>query len=91
MPKACRALMIRIFLTLIRIRVKHIFPNMNLKIRVFKSHKELETDTLDYWKKQSPEARLDEVERLRIEAGKFLYEYPARLRRTIKVTRMSQS
>lgn len=29
------------------------------------------------------EQRLDLVEKLRCEAGKFLYEYPARLRRTV--------
>ena len=36
-----------------------------------------------YWRTRTPEERLDEVERLRMEAGKFLYEYPSRLRRTV--------
>lgn len=36
---------------------------------------------------KSPEKRLDILEQLRLEAGKFLYEYPARLRRTVKVAR----
>jgi len=42
-----------------------------------------------YWRNQTPEARLDEVERLRLEAGKFLYEYPTRLRRVLEITRTS--
>ena len=33
------------------------------------------------------EERLDLVEQLRIQSGKFLYDYPARLRRTIRVFR----
>lgn len=44
-----------------------------------------------YWRRQTPEARLDAVERFRLEAGKFLYEYPARLRRVLEVTRNSPS
>ena len=39
-----------------------------------------------YWHAQTPEARLDAVEQMRLQAGKFLYEYPARLRRSITVT-----
>ena len=35
----------------------------------------------------TPEERLNLVEQLRIQSGKFLYEYPTRLRRTIKVIR----
>ena len=34
-----------------------------------------------------PEEALNLVEELRLRAGKFLYEYPARLRRTIEVVR----
>ena len=37
--------------------------------------------------KQTCEERLEIVEQLRLESGKFLYEYPARLRRIIKVIR----
>jgi hypothetical protein len=45
-----------------------------------------------YWLSRSPEERLDAVELLRIEAGKFLYdEYPCRLRRVITVTRRERS
>ncbi len=40
-----------------------------------------------FWKAQPPDARLNEVERLRVEAGRFLYEYPTRLRRTVAITR----
>jgi hypothetical protein len=39
------------------------------------------------YRKMSPEERLDLVEILRLEAGKFLYEYPARLRRVVEITR----
>jgi len=39
------------------------------------------------WRSRSPEDRLDAVEALRLQAGKFLYEYPARLRRLLTVTR----
>ena len=42
------------------------------------------------YNKMSPVERLDLVEKLRLESGKFLYEYPARLRRIIKVTRKKQ-
>jgi hypothetical protein len=40
-----------------------------------------------YWRKQTEQDRLDMVETLRKEAGNFLYEYPARLRRVVTVTR----
>ncbi|MFA6715906.1 MAG: hypothetical protein WC082_12420 [Victivallales bacterium] len=43
-----------------------------------------------FWKSQSPEQRLDALEKLRLEAGNFLYEYPARLQRIISVTRRKQ-
>ena len=35
----------------------------------------------------TPEERLDLVEKLRLQAGKFIYEYPARLQRTVKIIR----
>jgi len=54
------------------------------------SHSEQAQEDRRYWRSQSPEARLDEVERLRLEAGKFLYEYPARLRRVLAVTGRSR-
>jgi len=37
----------------------------------------------------TPEQRLDMVERLRLESGKLLHEYPARFRRVFTVTRNS--
>jgi hypothetical protein len=43
-----------------------------------------------YWRSLSPEERLDIVEQLRLEAGKFLYEYPAPLQRVITVIRKHQ-
>ncbi len=54
---------------------------------VVTSHEELADRDLSYQRSLSPEERLDAVERFRIEAGKFLYEYPSRLRRVIKITR----
>ena len=50
------------------------------------THAEQARQDRAYWLKQPPEERLNEVERLRLEAGKFLYEYPSRLRRTVAVT-----
>ena len=38
-----------------------------------------------FWKNQTPEMRLDMVEQLRLEAGKFIYEYPLRFQRVIGV------
>ena len=38
-----------------------------------------------FWKNQTPEMRLDMVEQLRLEAGKFIYEYPSRFQRVIGV------
>lgn len=35
----------------------------------------------------TPEERLDLLEKLRLESGKFLYEYPAGFQRIIKVIR----
>lgn len=37
------------------------------------------------WLSRTPEERLDAVERLRVEAGNFLYEYPSRLRRLLAI------
>lgn len=44
-------------------------------------------DDRAYWRKQTGEVRLDMVETLRKEAGNFLHDYPARLRRGVAVTR----
>jgi len=41
------------------------------------------------WRMRTPEERLDAVEALRVQAGKFLYEYPTRLRRLLTVARGS--
>ena len=54
-----------------------------MKITVSKLHDEdTEEDIPD-----TPEGRLDLVEQLRLQAGKFLYDYPSRLRRTVTVIR----
>lgn len=66
------------------------FLIMTKRIAVYRSHAELQTHDRRFAKSLSPEDRLDQVELLRIQAGKFLYEYPARLRRIIKVTRRTQ-
>lgn len=62
---------------------------MKLKptITVFNKFSDLDQKDRDFWKTRSPEERLNAVEDLRIQSGKFLYEYPARLRRVIKITR----
>jgi hypothetical protein len=36
---------------------------------------------------KTPQKRLELVELLRLQAGKFLYDYPARFRRVVKVIR----
>ena len=61
-----------------------------LTISVVKNHNELEERDINYWKKQTPESRLNELEILRLQAGKFLYEYPTRLRRIITITGKTQ-
>jgi hypothetical protein len=49
------------------------------------THREQSELDRSYWHQQTPEARLDAVERFRLEAGRFLYEYPTRLRRVLEV------
>lgn len=61
----------------------HDFPKKTLTFTDSASQEE--EDRL-YWRGRSPEERLDAVERLRLEAGKFLYEYPSRLRRLLTIT-----
>ena len=51
------------------------------------THEEQARRDREYWRSRTPEERLSEVERLRLEAGKFLYEYPSRLRRVVTITR----
>ena len=51
------------------------------------THEALEQEDIAYWKSKTPEERLDMVELLRLEAGKFLYEYPTRFQRVIEVIR----
>jgi hypothetical protein len=49
------------------------------------NHEQLKAEDKAYWLSKTPEERLDMVERLRLEAGKFLYDYPARFQRVIEV------
>jgi hypothetical protein len=60
---------------------------MNKKVKVFNNFKDHDKDERQRRLSMTPEERIDEVERLRIEGGKFLYEYPARFQRVVKVTR----
>lgn len=57
------------------------------QIKVYNNFNAHEKDERERRKALSPEERLNEVELLRIEGGKFLYEYPTRFRRIIRVTR----
>ena len=50
-----------------------------------------EADDRRYWRSCTPEERLNILEELRIEAGKFIYEYPSRLRRTVTISRRARS
>ena len=59
---------------------------MELKLTITTHEDQAATDRA-YWRSRTPEERLDAVEILRLEAGKFLYEYPSRLRRVISITR----
>ena len=59
---------------------------MEMTIKIT-SHEEQRKEDRKYWKSLTPEQRLDIVEQLRMESGKFLYEYPAGLQRVIKVIR----
>lgn len=61
--------------------------NIMEKVITNTTFEKLARDDKEFWKAQTPEYRLDILEQLRLEAGNFLYEYPARLQRVIKVTR----
>lgn len=63
---------------------------MDKTVHIYRDHNELSNHDRDFFKSLSPEERLNQVELLRMEAGKFLYEYPTRLRRVIKITRRTQ-
>jgi len=54
-----------------------------MKIVVRKLHDPENPDDIP----STPEERLELVEQLRIISGKFLYDYPSRLRRTVTVVR----
>jgi hypothetical protein len=54
---------------------------MNLTVSVSKLHDE-ESEYIS-----DPEEALNILEELRIQSGKFLYEYPTRFRRVIEVIR----
>jgi hypothetical protein len=54
------------------------------------TNSQMEKNDLLNRKSMTPSERLDLVEQLRIESGKFLYEYPAGLRRIIKITRKNK-
>lgn len=56
------------------------------KIIIVTKVKKQKEQELESRRSKSPEQRLSELENLRIQAGKFLYEYPKRFRRIIKIT-----
>ncbi len=60
--------------------------NMERKLTITTHQAQAEADRA-YWRSRTPEERLDAVEHFRLQAGKFLYEYPARLRRLLEVIR----
>jgi hypothetical protein len=60
---------------------------MEKKISIYRNHNELQSHDHKINMALSPEERLNQVELLRMEAGKFLYEYPTRLRRIVTITR----
>jgi hypothetical protein len=51
------------------------------------THEKQSKETRAYWRSRTPEERLDEVERLRLEAGKFLYKYPCRFQKVVTIRR----
>lgn len=57
---------------------------MNSSITVRKLH---ETSKVGDDCNNNPDECLDIVERLRIEAGKFIYDYPTTFRRVVKIIR----
>ncbi|MBN1575551.1 MAG: hypothetical protein JW913_03310 [Chitinispirillaceae bacterium] len=61
---------------------------MKAEITVRKLHED-DKYTDDY--NGDPVECLDIVERLRIESGKFIYEYPAAFRRVVKIIRRKPS
>jgi len=61
---------------------------MRFEIKVKKIHAKADEDDNFI---SDPEECLDIVERLRLEAGKFLYEYPTPFRRVVKVIRRKSS
>lgn len=70
----------------------HLFAHMPMKkMLTVTTHEALAEDDRAYWRRRTPEERLEAVEQYRQEAGKFLYEYPIRLRRVLAVTRRPQS
>lgn len=69
----------------------HRVSDMADRVLKITTHEAQANEDRAYWRSRTPEERLDEVERLRLEAGKFLYEYPARLRRLLTITRSPSS
>jgi len=62
---------------------------MKKKLIIIDREKKARQDRL-YRMSLTLEQRLDLVEELRLEAGKFLFEYPTRLRRIVTVIRRPQ-
>ncbi len=60
--------------------------NVEMKIKKT-THAEQEREDREYYRSLTPQQRLKIVEQLRLQAGKFLYEYPAPFRRVLTVIR----
>ena len=63
-----------------------IFKHME-RVIINTNHVEQSRRDRVFWSSQTPEQRLNAVELLRLEAGEFMYEYPARFQRVISITR----
>ena len=59
--------------------------DMKRKLTITKSEDQAAADGA-YWLSRTPEERLDMVELSRLEAGKFLYEYPCAMQKVVTVT-----
>gem|GEM_PF-1362507 len=72
------------------LNINAIMNFMEKTISVSKLHEDNSQEKKEDSYISDPQKALDLLERLRIESGKFLYEYPARFRRVIEVTRRIQ-
>lgn len=60
---------------------------MALSLTIEQKPNDSKTHSCDRDFVEDPETAIHMVEELRVQAGKFLYEYPSRLRRVVEVVR----